>query len=324
MRSSSHFIAHIHELIEQKRALGYKYVCEEAMLRRFDVFCQEYHPDETFLNQKVMMDWAKKRPNESLGTLQGRLTPVRELAKYMALLGLEVYIMPKGFMPRIPRYIPYIYTNDELKRIFKQTDKCHYCSEVPFRHLVMPIFFRLLYSAGMRLSEARLLKLKDVDLDTGVITITSAKFDKHRKIPISSEMLVRLEIYHQNVHVFSQNDDWFFPGSGGKPMTISNVEKNMRKFLWQANISHGGRGKGPRIHDLRHTFAVHCLKRWVLEGKELRAYLPVLQAYLGHVSFADTAYYLHLTADLFPDITKKVESSFGYIIPKEGVLDEIL
>jgi integrase len=131
-------------------------------------------------------------------------------------------------------------------------------------------------------------------------------------------MLARLVDYSRNVHVLSQADDWFFPGFGGKPMTRGNVEKNLRKFLWQARISHGGRGKGPRVHDFRHSHSVHCLRRWVLEGKNLYAYLPVLQAYLGHVSLADTAYYLHLTADLFPDITAKVESAFAYIIPKEG------
>ena len=322
MEYLSAFAVQIIGLIEQKRALGYKYESEPAILRRFDKFCRERHPNEPALNREIMTDWATKRPGEHPATLQGRLSPVRELARYMASLGLEVYIMPKGLMPRVPRYMPHIYTNDELKRIFDQTDKCHYVSQVPFRHHVMPIFFRLLYCTAMRLSEARLLKVSDVDLDNGVITVTNAKFDKHRQLPLSPEMLARLRTYHQNVHMFSNPNDWFFPGYGGKPMTVGNVEKNLRKFLWQARISHGGRGKGPRVHDFRHSGAVHCLRRWVLEGKDLNAYLPVLQAYLGHVSFSDTAYYLHLTADLFPDITKKVEAKFNFIIPEEGDHDE--
>lgn len=186
----------------------------------------------------------------------------------------------------------------------------------------MPVFFRLLYCTGMRLSEARLLKVGDVDLDDGIITVTNAKFDKHRQLPVSPEMLTRLLGYHRTVHTFSKKEDWFFPGNGGIPMTVVNVDRNFRKFLWQARISHGGRGKGPRVHDFRHTQAVHCLRRWVLDGKDLRAYLPILQAYLGHVSFADTAYYLHLTADLFPDITEKVEAVFGFIVPEVGDSDE--
>ena len=252
MEYSSAFAPHINGLIEQKRALGYKYGGEPAILRRFDEFCRECYPNETVLSREIMMGWAVKRPGEHPATLQGRLTPVRELAKYIARLGLETYIMPKGLMPRVPKFIPHIYSNDELKRIFEQTDKCHYCSEVPFRHRVMPVFYRLLYCTGMRLTEARLLKVGDVDLNGGVITVFNAKLDKHRQLPLSPEMLSRLRTYSQNVHMFSKPSDWFFPGFSGKPMTMGNVEKNLRKFLWKARISHGGRSKGPRVHDFRH------------------------------------------------------------------------
>jgi integrase len=322
MEYTSLFAPHIVGLIEQKRALGYKYGGEPAILRRFDAFCAERHPHESVLTREMMLDWAAKRPGETPATLQGRITPVKELAKYMVRLGLEAFILPKGFMPRIPRYVPHIYSNDELKRIFTQADRCHYHIEVPHRHLVMPVFFRLLYGCGLRLTEARLLKVMDIDLAEGVITVTNAKLDKHRQLPVSPDLLERLRSYHQKVHLTPGPEDWFFPGYSGKPMTMGNVEKNLRKFLWQAGISHGGRGKGPRIHDFRHTMAVHCLRRWVLEGKDLRAYLPILQAYLGHVSLSDTSYYLNLTADLFPNITEQVERAFGDIIPKAGGGDE--
>jgi integrase len=247
---------------------------------------------------------------------------VNELAKYMVKIGHDAYILPKGILPKTQKYTPYIYSNNELKLIFEQTDKCHFCSEVPHRHFVMPIFFRLLYSTAMRVSEARFLLVEDVDLVEGVITIINSKLNKHRLIPLSLEMLERLKNYYQKVHLFSASKSLFFPGYKDKPMTLLNIEKNFRKFLWQARISHAGRGKGPRIHDLRHTSAVHCLRRWVLDGKDLRAYLPILQAYLGHVSFKDTAYYLHLTAEMFPDITKKTEELLGNIIPKIGTYNE--
>jgi integrase len=322
MKYSSSFAPYIAGLIEQKRALGYKYDSQPGILRRFDTFCTERYPHETTITRELMLDWATKRPGEHPATLQGRITPVKELAKYMARLGREAFILPKGMMPRVAKYVPHIYTNDELKRIFTETDCCHYCSEVPYRHLVMPVFFRLLYSCGLRLTEARLLKMEDVDLTDGVITITNAKLGKHRQLPVSPEMLARLQAYHQRIHLLSSPADWFFPGYGGIPMTSGNVEKNLRKFLWRADISHGGRGKGPRVHDFRHTMAVHCLRRWVLEGKDLRALLPVLQAYLGHVWLGDTAYYLHLTVDLFPNITEQVEKALGGIIPKVGGDDE--
>jgi integrase len=322
MKYSSAFAAYISGMIEQKRALGYKYESQTSMLKRFDQFCLERYPNETTLSREIMLAWAQKRPGEHPATLQSRMTPVRELSKYMLRLGINVYVFPKGMQSRVPRYVPHIYSNDELKRIFVQTDRCHYCSEVPYRHLVMPLFFRLLYCSGMRVSEARLLKLGNVDLTNGVITIVNAKLDKHRQLPVSPELLEHLKNYSNIVHQLSTSDDWFFPGYGAKPMTMGNVTKNLRKFLWQAGISHGGRGKGPRTHDFRHTFSVHCLRRWVLENKDINAYLPVLQAYLGHVSLSDTAYYLHLTADLFPNIVEQLESSFSGIIPKLEVLNE--
>ena len=322
MKYTSEFAPYITGLIEEKRALGYKYDSQPNILRRFDSFCSERYPNETVLSREIMLDWASKRPGEHPATLQGRITPVKELAKYMIRTGHVAFVLPKGMMPRIPRYMPHIYTNDELKRIFAQTDQCRFCSSVPYRHYVMPVFFRLLYSCGLRLTEARLLKVKDINLREGVITVTNAKLNKHRQLPVSQKMLEMLKSYYRNVHTFSNAEDWFFPGYKGKPMTMGNVEKNLRKFLWQAGISHGGRGKGPRVHDFRHTMAVHCLRHWVLEKKDLQAYLPVLQAYLGHVSLGDTAYYLHLTADLFPDITEQVERFSRHIIPKAGENDE--
>jgi integrase len=328
MNYYSAFATYIVGLIEQKRALGYKYESQPLILKRFDAFCLERYSNETELCSEIVLAWAVKRPNEKPATLQGRVTPVSELARYMIRLGIPAFILPKDVLPRSVRYIPHIYTNDELKRIFQQTDKCCYCNQVPHRHFVMPVFFRLLYSCGLRLSEARLLKVCDVDLERGVITIKNAKLDKHRQLPVSPQMLIRLREYHKQAHLFNNGNSWFFPGYGGKPMTMSNVENNLYRFLRQAGISRSGRYSkpnqpgSPNVHAFRHTFAVHCLRKWVFEEKDLRAYLPVLQAYLGHVDFADTAYYLHLTADLFPNITKKVQATMGDIIPKARCYNE--
>jgi integrase len=101
----------------------------------------------------------------------------------------------------------------------------------------------------------------------------------------------------------------------------STAYMRFREYLWSAKIHHSAHG--PRVHDLRHTYCVHCLKRWVLEGKDLTNLLPYLSAYLGHADFRGTQYYLRLTADLYPDIIQKTEASLGYLIP-EGDHDEEL
>jgi integrase len=179
----------------------------------------------------------------------------------------------------------------------------------------MPVFFRMIYSCGLRSSEARLLKVEDVDLETGILTIHHSKDDNSRLVPMSDELTDRCRRYFCQVHMLSKGTDYFFPGIDGKPMTIGNVYHNFRRFLWKAGISHGGRGKGPRVHDFRHAYACHCLKKWVLQGKDLNAYLPILKTYMGHFSFEDTAYYLRLTADVYPDISIRLEGSYPDIIP---------
>jgi len=316
----SMFSEYITGLIEQKQSMGYKYHTEAAVLNRFDLFCRTHYPQMKTLNREIVLHWSEQQSGEHPSTLQGRITPVRELARYMIRNGHPAFILPEGTVPKCPRYLPHIYSNDELKRIFIQTDRCHYSAEVPYRHYVMPVFFRLLYCCGLRLTEARMLRMKDVDMGNSVITLINTKLGRHRQIPLSVELHERFKTYCTNVHTFSKPDDWFFPGYKNKPMTISNVYKNHRKFLWQARISHSGRAKlghqgSPSVHSYRHTFAVHCLRRWVLEGKNLHAWLPVLQSYMGHVSYSDTAYYLHLTTDLFPDITARLENELGDMIP---------
>jgi integrase len=314
------FSVYITGVIEQKQSIGYKYQSEAALLRRFDLFCRIHYPDVKVLSKELALDWGRQRPGEHPSTLQGRVTVVRELAKYMVNNGVLAFVLPEGTIPKSPRYLPYLYSDDEIKRIFARIDQCKYCAEVPFRHYVMPLFFRLLYCCGLRLTEARTLKVKDVDMETGVITLINTKLGRHRQIPLSVGLYERFKTYYRHVHLCSKAGDWFFPGYRDKPMTLSNVYKNHRKFLWQAEISHCGRTKpgergAPSVHSYRHTFATHCLRRWIREGKNIQAYLPVLQSYMGHVSYSDTAYYLHLTTDLFPDITARLDNELGDIIP---------
>jgi integrase len=178
----------------------------------------------------------------------------------------------------------------------------------------MPVLFRTIYACGLRASEARLLRVADVDIDTGVLQIRAAKGGKDRQTPVSEPLRARLADYHAHV-VGRSGGEWFFPGTAGQPLTLGNIEKNFRRFLWQARISHGGWGHGPRVHDLRHTFAVNNLRGWFARGDDVGAMLAVLQAYLGHSSPDDTAYYLRLTAESYPHITAHVQRVVGDVVP---------
>ena len=313
------FSDHIEGLILQKRAVGYSYETQAAILRRFDRFCLRYHANEATLSKKIVTHWAERRPGESIGGLGVRVGAVRQLAIYLRRIGGEAYVIPSRTLPRYPGYVPYIFTDRELEAFFCRIDACSPGGGSNLRHLVLPLLFRLLYCCGLRVSEATHLKVRDVDLRDGVLSVREAKFGKERRVPVSREMIGRLRAYSERVpSVVAAQDSVFLPSASGRELSRKTVYWNFRTFLWEAGISHGGSGKGPRVHDLRHTHAVHCLKRWVEEGKDLSAYLPLLTAYLGHTHFRETSHYLRLTADLYPTITAQVERVLGEIVPGEG------
>jgi integrase len=303
-------------LVAEKRAVGYKYAAEARVLARFEAFCRVEFPGLGTVSQVSVEAWVSsaRRRGVRPATLQTLAAPVRELARWLGHRGVPAYVLPAGVLARPARYVPYIYTDQELAALFAQTDRCRRCSQVPFQHLVMPVLFRTIYACGLRLSEARLLRPGDVDIDAGVLQVRDAKGGKDRQVPVSEPLRVRLSDYH--AHLAGRSAwDWFFPGRNGLPLTVGNIDKNFRRFLWRARISHGGRGHGPRVHDLRHTFAVNNLRLWFAQGQDVGALLPVLQTYMGHSSLRDTSYYLRLTAESYPDITARVQQATGDVVP---------
>ena len=305
----------ITSLVAEKRAVGYKYTTEARVLARFAAFCRSEFPGLGAPSQASVEAWiaAARRRAVTPATLQALVAPVRELARWLGRRGVPAYVLPQGALPRPARYVPHIYTDQELAALFTQTDRCRYCAEIPFRHLVMPVLFRTIYACGLRASEARLLRADDVDIDAGVLQVRDAKGGKDRQVPVHVSLRERLADYHAQVGC--AGGDWFFPGTSGQPLTLGNINKNFRRFLWQARIPHGGRGYGPRIHDLRHAFALNNLRSWFARGEDVGALLPVLQTYLGHSSIADTAYYLRLTAESYPHISTQVHRAVGDVVP---------
>ncbi len=314
---------HIKNHVELKQAVGYKYIANIGHLKRFDRFTMEQYPNTSSLTKEIVLDWCSKKTYEAQANQSSRASIIRQFGIYLDSIEVKAYILPKGYYPTEEQYTPYIYTVDELTRFFAETDKCRYCYECPYRHLIMPVFFRMIYMCGLRVSEARLLKVGDVDHENGILTINHSKKDNSRLTPMSDSLTERCRQYLKMAHPYPASENYYFPALDNKPMTIGNVYNNFRRFLWRARISHGGRGYGPRIHDFRHVYAIHCLKKWAEQEKDLNAYLPVLRTYMGHDSFRETAYYLRLTADVFPDITLKLETRYPEIIPRlEGSTDE--
>jgi integrase len=312
---SGNFKPYIEGLIEQKRSLGCLYDSSARILKRFGDFCKTYYPNETMLTKEVAMHWAQRRQDEHVNGLMHRITPIRQLAKYMNRLGVNAYIIPPGIPGKLIRYVPHIFTDQELRAFFSEIDRCPVCLYSPARHLVIPVYFRVLYCCGLRLSEARLLKVEDVDLQTGKLVIRQSKGHKDRNVMLSEEVLDLCRIYHSKASCLFPDRIAFFPNPWGKPYHYHIIDGWFHLFWKKTGITHSS-GNPPRVHDFRHTFAVKRLNLWVQEGKDLNACLPYLCMYLGHARLTETDYYLHLVPEFFPLFKEKSLEKCANLIPE--------
>jgi integrase len=317
---ASIFKKEFQDLVELKRALGYIYDTEAKAFRRIDSFFNEINLTTKCVTKEVCNTWCCKRSYESLANQNSRISTMRVFCKYLDSIGLSTYIPPIGLTRKAPRYDAHIYTDDELKRFFSVVDKSQSVpSECPYRSDIMPVFFRILYTSGMRVSELRLSKVGDINLNDGYIVVHEAKNHKERIVPIHPILVEKCLRLKEKIHYSSADDEYFFMIRPGQPMPLVNVYRNFRRYLEKAGIPHTGRG--PRVHDFRHTYCVNLLRKWTDEGKDLIAYLPYLRTMLGHEGFEETAYYLKLTAERFPYIKDQLKLSFPDLI-EEAIVDD--
>lgn len=308
------------DLVETKRALGFSYGTEASAFSRIDRFLAENHLSEKCITKDLCDLWCRKRSHESVKNQASRISTMRVFCRYLNDIGIRAYIPPKGICKKTPKYAAHIYTDEELKNFFAAVDKSRSVpSECPYRGDVMPVFFRILYTSGMRVSELRLTRLKDINFAEGYITVHGAKNHKERIVPIHPLLISRCIQLKEMIHADSSKDEYFFMIRPGQPMPLVNVYRNFRRYLEKAGISHTG--NGPRVHDFRHTYCVNLLRKWTDEGKDLMAYLPYMRTMLGHEGFEENAYYLRLTAERFPYIKERLKASFPNLI-KEAVIDE--
>jgi len=306
----------IERFIEEKRACGYKYVSEADSLRRLDRFLSEQELKEEELPKELVQRWIAKNPNESLRTHRARIGLVRRFANFLVRQGCTAYVPNIRLgAKRNPGFVPRILTTKEIRRLLAAADAIPANPRSPLRHRLIPEIIRVLYGCGLRVGEAIRLRYKDVNLVSGVLTVDQGKFRKDRLVPITASLTERL-VQYSSLPSDRSGDACFFPSPRSGSYHRHTIYHAFRQLLWECRIPHGGRGQGPRLHDLRHTFAVHRLIGWYREGADLNAKLPVLATYLGHHSIAETQVYLQLTAELFPHLTDRIEESFGQVIPR--------
>jgi Site-specific recombinase XerD len=187
--------------IEEKRSIGYKYIKSASHLKNFDTFLAKEHLMEKKLPKELVLLWTNKRFNETEGNRSNRISIARGFAKYMVRLGYDAYILPAASVT-IDRYsyVPYIFSEQELKSIFIVCDNYPSSDISPNRHLILPLLFRMLYGCGLRISEALKLECNDVDLKQGTLFIRNAKFGKERIVPMAESLTERCRQYLVKVH----------------------------------------------------------------------------------------------------------------------------
>jgi integrase/recombinase XerD len=315
---SSIYGLHIKQFIEMKRVLGFKYQTGTIVLNQIDTLAAERMEISLGITKEFAEVWGKKKSYESDSYQYSRICFLAQFSSYLRDLGIQSYI-PK--LPPFPQstFIPYIYSQKEIEALFKasdelklrnvQMDSCIFC---------MPALIRLLYCTGLRLGEALAMKMEDVNLDESYLRVRDSKNGKQRIIPISDSLrsvCKEYVKYRNQLPLGKRKSGYFFIKLDGSKCGYS-IGKWFKKCLNKASIPYIGRWQGPRIHDLRHTFAVTSLANMAESGIDLYASLPILSSYLGHQSLKATDHYVRLTANMYPNLIKDVDMICLDVFPK--------
>jgi integrase/recombinase XerD len=309
---------HIQQFIEMKRALGFKFKTGAVILAQIERLAEERAETSLGITKEFAEKWGTKRSNESDFYRYTRISFLAQFSSYLIDLEIQSYI------PKLPPYqpstfIPYIYSQREIEDIFKACDELRLSMlNMKSSLFSMPALIRLLYCTGLRISEALAMKMEDVNLEDKYLCVRDCKSGKERIIPISVslESVCREYLgYRDQLPLEEKKSGYFFVRLDGRKCGLS-VNSWFKRCLKKAAIQDVGRGHGPRIHDLRHTFAVTSLANMAESGIDLYASLPILSNYLGHQSLESTNHYVRLTANMHPDLIKNVDTICFDVFPK--------
>jgi integrase/recombinase XerD len=320
MKIKGIYAPHIKQYLEFKRSLGFKLRDAEYVFAQFDRLTTTRAEQSIGITKELSDVWCEKRPNETAGTRYARVSQLSLFARFLCDIGLPSYV------PEVPRFqsrdlfSPYIFSRDEIILFLTASDRflpdkvTHDCS-----CLMMPTLFRVLYGTGLRIGEALSLEEKDVNLEEKYITVRQSKNGTERIVPMSDSLTDVCWQYRNRKRLRMTGltkSNLFFVKNDNSPCGKGTAYRSFRQILWKIGISHKGKGLGPRLHDLRHTFACHALAAMSESGLDLYHSLPVLSTYLGHRTLESTDKYVRMTAEMYPDLLKKVNDVCAYVFPE--------
>ena len=291
----------------------------EPNLKLFDGHIAKNYPGASILTQGMADVWCAKRETEANNSCRSRIYVVVSFIKYLRARKLTGISLPE--IPRKEKrtYIPHAFSDVELKEFFRECDALSVYNNNPshkLRKVVVPVFFRLLFSSGMRTTEVRLLKRDDVDLDDGVISIRDSKgYDQHHVVTHDS-MTNLMQRYDVTVDKLIPDRTYFFPSLYDKPHPKGWVVWNFNA-LW-SKVSNAN----ATAYELRHYYATHNINKWAGNDFGVDDKLLYLSKSMGHRSIEETKRYFSIIPALSDILKEKTGDGMDDIIPEVSSYEE--
>ena len=310
------------QFIVMKKGLGFVSLRIEWVFLEFDNFFLANNITTFGITKQQVEQWRATRINDALSTICIKYSILSQFCRYMCKVGYDCYIPRSPVNPPRNNFKPHIYSNLEMSDIFQACDHMRlYGRNMSSILFVIPIIIRLLYATGLRVSEALALKNKDVDFNRRCLIIRKSKNGEDRIAPMSGSLEEGLKQYlhYRNrmpIPRIKDTNGYFFVSANGTNCLQGSIYNWFRRALAISGIPHTGDHQGPRVHDLRHTFAVHALVQMAKSGLDLYYSLPLISTFLGHKSLGATDHYVRLTAEMYPDLLKDEKGVCAYVFPK--------
>ena len=314
--------AAIAEFVAHQRAFGRSYFQEEYALKALGRFVA--HQGAADLGASLFEKWSGHQRHLSPTTVYRRQLLVHKLCLFRRRRDPRCFVPdPCGFARPRPHAAPVIVTPAQVAGMLRAADQLTPSRDSPLRSAVMRIAVVLLYTAGLRRGELLRLQLADVDAEGGVLRIRESKFHKSRWVPLSSDACRELRGYLrkrlskpydlQPTAPLLCNGNHAYGHRGWHGFCGGGLAQGLRSLFDRAGVR-DAQGRRPRVHDIRHSFAIQALVRCYRQGGDVQTHLPKLALYMGHVSIVSTAYYLHFIPEVAALASERFDHHFSYLI----------
>lgn len=297
------------QYLRLRQALGHELADAHRLLPRFVTYLDS--ADASTITVELALAWVQRPDAQPTSSVWSRrMTVARGFARHMSGIDPVTEVPPLGLVTYRQRWRPpFIYSTDHVVALMAEVPQL---IPTPLRAATVKTLIGLLSATGMRVGEAIRLDRADIDWAEGVATVRDSKFGKSREVPVEPSVVDALAAYAslRDQYLRRPSCSTFFSSSRGKPVIYSDFGTTFRQLLVGSGVGATSPVR-PRIHDLRHSMAVHTLIRWYQAGEDVNALLPRLSTYLGHLTPGYTYWYLSAAPELLALAAERLESTAG-------------